>query len=167
MGAQIDRIMTMLELLAGDVLESLEDVPEDVLNKAIVIPEANSLFGLATHLKFAGQQLTLVAVDGRDIARNREAEFVSTGTFAELKDGYDWWISEAHQLLDGMSDDELGRDLGSPPYRQGLNVESMTVGDVLIHAVDHTALHLGHIQVTKQFLPYAESVTARSSNWVW
>lgn len=152
MGSEIDRIMTMLELLAGDVLSSLEDVQEDLLNKIIDVPEANSLFGLATHLKSSGQHWTLVTIDGRDIPRNREAEFVDTGTFADLKDGYDWWISESHEVLDGMSDDALVRDLGVPPYRQDLNVESMMVSHALIHAVDHTALHLGHIQVTKQFL---------------
>ncbi len=85
MGESIDRIATMLELLARDVVRELDGVPHEVLNQPVDVPEANSLFAIATHLKASGRQWTLVAAGGRDVPRDRDSEFVATGTFEELK----------------------------------------------------------------------------------
>lgn len=145
-------IATQLELLAGDVLRELEGLPEDVLNQTVDVPEANSLFAIATHMMASGENWTLVVVGGRDIARDRDAEFVATGTFADLQARYDAWMRGMHEVLDEYPDSELGRETSLPAYRADLGVEMMTVELGLIHVIDHTAVHLGHIQVTKQFL---------------
>lgn len=152
MGSSIDRYMTMLELLAGDVVRELDGVPEDILNRPVDVPEANSLFAIATHLLASGRNWTQVVIGGQHIPRDRDAEFVATGAFAELKAGYDEWMRATHEVLDGASDDELGRVTEQTPYRPDLGVEFMTVEHGLIHAIDHTAIHLGHMQVTKQLL---------------
>ena len=51
-----------------------------------------------------------------------------------------------------MPDEDLERSTGVKPYRDGMGVDEMTVEHALLHAIDHTAVHLGHIQVTTQFL---------------
>lgn len=145
------RIATMLELVAGDAVRELADVPEEVLNRSVDVPEANSLFAIATHLMASGENWTLVVVGGREIARDRDAEFAATGTHAELQARYDAWMKGLHEVLDEMPDSELDRT-GLRPYRDELPAEEMTVAGALLHALDHTAVHLGHIQVTKQFL---------------
>ncbi len=152
MGESIDRIATMIELLARDVVRELDGLPHEPLNQPIELPEANSLFAIATHLKASGRMWTLVAAGGRDVPRDRDAEFVATGTFEELTADYDLWISEFHEVLDAMPDEQLGRSTGIDSYRDGLGVEQMTVEHALLHCIDHMGIHLGHIQVTKQFL---------------
>ena len=62
-----------------------------------------------------------------------------------------------HGVLDGMPDSELGRSTGYAPYRDDLldhepGIEAMTVVHALGHAIDHMAIHLGHIQVTRDAL---------------
>jgi len=152
MGESIDRMATMIELLAGDIVRELSDVSHDVLNQPVDVPEANSLFAIATHLKASGRVWTLVAAGGRDIPRDRDAEFVATGTFEELKADYDKWLGEMHDVLDGMPDEELSRPTGVAAYRPNLGVDDMTVEHALLHCLDHMGIHFGHIQVTKQFL---------------
>ena len=143
---------TMLELVAGDAIRALEDVPEELLNRTVEVPEANSLYAIATHLMASGESWTLGAVGGRELERDRDAEFVATGRYADLRVRHDAWMAAMHEVLDGMPDAELQRSTGVTPYRDDLDVEQMTVAHALLHAIDHTSIHLGHIQVTKQFL---------------
>ena len=150
MAAHAATIGTMLELVAGDVIRELEDVPEELLNRNVEVPEANSLYAIATHLMASGESWTLGAVGGQELERDRDSEFVATGRFADLRARHDAWMVALHELLDGMPDAELDRSTGVPPYRADL--EQMTVEHALLHALDHVSIHLGHIQVTKQFL---------------
>lgn len=39
-------------------------------------------------------------------------------------------------------------------YRSTSTRERLDLCDALLHAVEHSALHLGHIQLTRQFLGY-------------
>ena len=142
----------MLELVAGDVIRALEGVPEELLNRSVEVPEANSLYAIATHLMASGESWTLGAVGGQNLERDRDAEFVATGRYADLRARHDSWMAALHELLDAMPDAELDRSTGIPPYRDDLDIEQMTVEHALLHAIDHTSMHLGHIQVTKQFL---------------
>lgn len=153
----IDRFANMLDLLANDVLRSLEDVPEELLNAEVAVPEANSLFAIATHLLASSRVWTLGAVGGQTLERDRDAEFAATGTIEDLRVDYATWLSAMHEVLDGLPDSELGRSTGYPPYRDDLldaepGVEAMTVAHALAHCIDHMAIHLGHIQVTRDTL---------------
>ncbi len=152
MGESVDRMATLIELLARDVLRELDGVPHELLNRPVELPEANSLFAIATHLMASGRMWTLAVAGGRDIPRDRDSEFVATGTFEQLTAGYEQWIGDLHAVLDAMPDAELGRSTGTKPYRDGLGVDELTVEHALLHCIDHTAIHIGHIQVTKQFL---------------
>ncbi|HCJ36162.1 MAG TPA: hypothetical protein DHV65_17930, partial [Ktedonobacter sp.] len=40
-------------------------------------------------------------------------------------------------------------------YHPTLDEEPMTVRDALLHAVEHCALHQGHLELTRQLLGYA------------
>jgi hypothetical protein len=50
-------------------------LPDEVLNRAVPICEANTLFALATHLVGAGEFWVLVLAGGREGDRDRDAEF--------------------------------------------------------------------------------------------
>jgi hypothetical protein len=152
MTTKAGRMATMLELVARDAIAALKDVSEEMLNRPVAVPEANSLFAIATHLMGAGEFWTLATVGGRHIERDRDAEFRSTGTYAELATRCDGWVSAVHDLLDEMPDEDLERSTGVKPYRDDIGVDEMTVEHALLRAIDHTAVHLGHIQVTTQLL---------------
>jgi|SRR5579859_2428781 len=144
---------SVLEHIGQDVLAQLRAVPEDLLNQPLALPETNTLFALATHLVGAGEFWTLVMAGERTIPRDRPAEFHATGTSAELVTRYERWIADVHAVLDSLPDAEMERIASPPASFQPRNPhQPMTVRDCLLHAVEHSALHQGHIQLTCQML---------------
>src|SRR5579871_5412334 len=103
-GAQFAEI---LERIARDTLAALDGLPDEVLNRPLPLPETNSLFALATHLAGAGEFWTLVLAGGREIPRDRAAEFHATGTGAALVARYERWIAELHAALDTFPEEAL------------------------------------------------------------
>ena len=142
------QIAELLEHIASDALKQLSDITPDDFNRPLTLPESNTLFALATHLVGSGEYWTLVAVGKREIPRDRLAEFHSTGCLEELQARYERWIQGVHEVLDTFPDERLDELATS---RDGY---SRNMHEALLHAVEHSALHLGHIQLTRQFLGY-------------
>ena len=144
---------SLLEYIGREVLEQLRTVPEPLLNQPLTLPETNTLFALATHLVGAGEFWVLSLAGGRTIERDRLAEFHTTGTLAELVTRYERWIVGTHEVLDSLPDETMER-IAQPPatFQPRDPRQPMTVRDCLLHAVEHSALHQGHIQLTCQLL---------------
>lgn len=144
-------IVTLLEQIAREVLTQLEGIAPADLNRALTLPESNTLFALATHFIGSGEFWTLVAVGGREIPRDRSAEFHATGRVEDLRPRYERWVMGLHEVLDEFPDARLDEQADL----QGRSTTPRTKREALLHAVEHSALHLGHIQLTRQFLGYA------------
>jgi uncharacterized damage-inducible protein DinB len=144
---------SLLEYIGRETLQQLHSVPEALLNQPLVLPETNTLFALATHLVGAGEFWVLVMAGERTIARDRLAEFHATGTLAELTARYERWIADVHAVLDSLPDEAMER-VAHPPatFQPRARDQPMTIRDCLLHAVEHSALHQGHIQLTCQLL---------------
>ena len=145
-------IAQLLERIARDTLQALDGLSDEVLNRPLPLPETNSLFALATHLVGAGEFWTLVLAGGQEIPRDRPAEFHATGTGAALVARYERWIAALHALLDTFPEEALDRLADHAPFRVWRGDTPQTILTCLLHAVEHSALHLGHIQLTRQVL---------------
>ncbi len=146
-------IATVIERIGRDALTALEGLSDEILNQPLPLPESNSLFALATHLVGAGEFWVLALVGGRTIARNRPAEFHATGKQTDLVARYERWIADIHAVLDALPDAALDQLANPPaPYRPWQGDAPMTRRACLLHAIEHSALHLGHIQLTRQLL---------------
>lgn len=153
------QIAGLLERIGRAAMVQFEDINEEDLNRALTLPESNSLFALATHLVGAGEFWVLVLVGQRDIPRDRPAEFHATGRAKDLLARYERWLQAVHEVLDTLSDESLDAVVRTPVgYRSTTTRETHNVRDALLHAVEHSALHLGHIQLTRQLLGYAPPV---------
>lgn len=152
MAGQAARIAQVLDRLGHQVLDELREVPDDALNRTLPMPETNTLYALATHILGAGEFWSLAMAGARPQERDRPAEFRATGTLADLVPRYERWLADAHAALEALPDEALARPVAPPPQFRPWGDEPMTLGDCLLHAVDHTALHLGHIQLTRQLL---------------
>jgi uncharacterized damage-inducible protein DinB len=143
----------VLERIGRGVLHELADMPEDVLNRPVPIPEGNSLFAIATHLVGAAEFWVLALAGGRQTARDRDAEFRATGTYADLEVRYSIWISDVRDVLMNLPEEAWDRTVTPPvEYTGSLGSESMTARACVLHAVEHSALHLGHIQLTRSMI---------------
>ncbi|MEO7020699.1 MAG: DinB family protein [Ktedonobacteraceae bacterium] len=149
------QIADLLERIARDAMAQLENITPDDLNHTLALPESNTLFALATHLVSSGEYWTLVRVGKREIARDRSADFYAAGCVDDLLARYKRWIQSVHELLDTFPDERLNEPIEPMVSHSAIKSSTYNIREALLHAVEHSALHLGHIQLTRQFLGYA------------
>ncbi len=154
MATEAGTIVALIDRRAHEALEQLEGLPEEALNRKLPLPETNSLYALATHLAGAGEFWSVAMVGGRDIARHRESEFAATGTLAALRERYEKWLTAMHEDLDAYPDEKMGQlvTLTGRTRPAWMDSDQLTARESLLHALEHTTLHLGHIQLTRQLL---------------
>jgi uncharacterized damage-inducible protein DinB len=149
------QIASVLDKIERGVLVELQDLSDEDLNRPLTLPETNTLFALATHLVGAGEFWVLVLAGGRNIPRDRPAEFRASGSLSNLTARYERWIADVHEVLDTLTPDQMERRIDVSPYRSAPSAsEEVSVREALLHAVEHSALHLGQIQITRQLLGY-------------
>lgn len=142
-------VETLLTKLVADAMEQLDGVPERDLNEwkpALGLQDINTFYALTTHLVGAGEYWVLHASAGQPTNRNRPSEFVATGKVADLYARLDTWVAGTRAYLATLTDDDLARVFergGNDPVRK-------SVAECLIHAVEHTAEHVGHLQIQRQ-----------------
>lgn len=141
-----------LRNVVNDLLATLEGIPDDVFNtwKPAAVREGghemNTFAALAIHAVSAGEFMTLHAVSGQPSQRNREAEFAATGSLPEITERYERWLDGVHALMASFTDADLDRESFSERYTE----RNWKAAEILLHALDHTALHVGHLQVQRQ-----------------
>jgi hypothetical protein len=147
-------IDTVLGLLSEQALAQLEGVPEHDLNDwkpRQDLKDINTFYALATHLVGAGEYWVLHAAGGRPLERDRPAEFRARGDFPSLKTRYDRWLAGARDVLSPLTEDDLTRlFVRDADPKSGSRAVHWSVADCLIHAVEHTAVHVGHLQIQRQ-----------------
>ena len=110
------------------------------------LPDIPSTCVLAVHIAGAEKYWIGDVILGEDTGRIREAEFESGGkSSAELLDILAESLDFMREKLSSMQNEDLSRTVVSP--RDGSEI---TVAWALNHAIHHTALHLGHIQIVLQ-----------------
>ena len=148
-------IADYLERIARDIIVQLDGIPDEILNQPTPIPDTNTLFALATHTVGMGEFWVLTLIGNRPSNRKRAAEFQAVGEGKPLTTRYQQWIADVHALLDGLPDAAMARVVEPPlEFRStgGLQDGPLTVRDCLYHVVEHTATHLGHIQLSADLL---------------
>jgi uncharacterized damage-inducible protein DinB len=151
MPSEAAQIASVIERIARDIIAKIENLPDEVLNQPMPVPDANTIYALATHTVGMGEFWVLALVGGRTIVRNRAAEFRAQGSGRALVARYQQWIDDVHTVLDDLPASALD-ERAEPPveFRMtgGLGEETLTRRDCLLHVVEHSATHLGHIQLT-------------------
>lgn len=125
----------------------IADLSPDALNWQ-PMPGMNSIAVLVAHLTGAERYWIGDVAAGDPHERNRQAEFevrdVDAETLIERLRASDEYIASA---VNAFSLDDLLAERTAP--RDG---RTFTVAWALLHALEHTAMHVGHIQMTRQIL---------------
>lgn len=147
----------VIDRIAHDILAKITPLSDEQLNQTLPIPDANTLFAIATHAVGMGEFWVLTLIGGRTSNRKRSAEFQASGQGKALVTRYQQWITDTHTLLDELPVEKM-ETIVEPPleFRStgGLQEGALTVRDCLLHVVEHTATHLGHIQLTADLLEF-------------
>ena len=137
-----------LEQLSHRIIAELEAVPPEALNWRPPFPDSNSMYVLAIHTAAATEWWVVGAAAGQPVQRDRPAEFRSEGSLAVVKTWYADKLAAVRQAADGLSDADLSAKRSYTTLRG--STEENTAAYCLLHALEHAAEHLGHIQITRQ-----------------
>jgi len=143
----------VIERIARDVIAQLQGLSDSTLNRPAPIPDANTLFALGTHTVGMGEFWVLALVGGRRIERDRSAEFRATGDGPAFIARFERWIADVHAVLDDLPAAALDQPANPPAEFRltgNLGAQPLTGRDCLLHVVEHSATHLGQIQITVQ-----------------
>ncbi len=145
--SELQNYLERIEDLRGQIKELVANLPVEALNWRPIDNEdhaTNSLAIMATHVAGAEHFWMAEAIGQYPSTRNRDAEFVTeTSTAAELLDRLEKVGQETKEVFATLSEADLNH------IRQVQDRE-VSVRWAILHVVDHTALHLGHMQITYQ-----------------
>lgn len=134
-----------LEELHEDILQNISDLPHEAFDWR-PFKGGNSLSVLIVHLVGAERYWFSDFVAGVPSGRDRESEFkVKNLKLEELSLRLQESRSFGAQVLDNLNLDDLAKK------RMSLRSDhEVSVAWALEHTLKHTAIHLGHIQITRQ-----------------
>lgn len=137
-----------MEALHRDFIAVFDDLPAEALDW-LPGEDTNSLCVLVVHTAGAGRFWIGDVALGENSNRNRTAEFEASGlTHDELKAHFADLEAYMRDALERISLDDLA-EMRSAPRSDG-TLRHMTAGWALLHALEHTGMHLGHAQLTRQ-----------------
>ena len=141
-----------LSALHAEIAHAIEGLPQAALDW-VPGAEMNSLGVLVVHLAGAERYWIGDVVGGDPSGRDRNAEFRTSGMDgAVLKQRLDDSLAYVRGVLEQLTLPELEATRASP--RDG---REFTVAWCLAHALEHTAIHLGHIQIIRQLWDQQQS----------
>jgi uncharacterized damage-inducible protein DinB len=158
---ELENYHERIKNLRDQVIDLIAALPAEALNwrpiEAVEDHAMNSLAIMAAHV--AGSEHFWIAevIGGYPATRNREAEFVTEVTdSAELRQRLEKAGAETRKVLSRLP----AAELESTREARG---RTIPVRWALVHVIDHTALHLGHMQITYQLWQGGRSI--KSPRW--
>jgi len=148
MHPEVESYLTLLDDLRGQVRDLIAGLPAEALNwRPLAGSEehaTNSLAVLATHIAGAEHYWIGEVVGRLPATRDRDAEFT---TEAASDDALNRLLARA-----GEESREVLSTLGAAELEEVRETRGRTVPVrwCILHVIDHTALHLGHMQITYQ-----------------
>lgn len=134
-----------LQKLHAEIGLVLDGLPQEALDW-MPGENMNSICVLAVHVAGAERFWIGDVITGETSNRNREAEFLTRGLdAAALREALNASLVHSRAVLERLMINDLHEMRTSP--RDG---RQFRVGWVLNHALEHIAIHLGHMQITRQ-----------------
>lgn len=145
----------------NDLEQAISGLPVTALDW-VPGPDMNSLCVLVVHICGAARYWVGDLAGGEPSGRDRAAEFTAHGlTEDELRARLRASRAYIAGVLERLTLDDLARLAPAPgrPISPGSEqLREFAVGWSLLHALEHTALHLRHAQITRQLWDRSQSV---------
>lgn len=145
---EIEQYLVMIEGLLDQVTNLVKGLSVEAMNwrpiEGSEDHETNSLAVLAVHIAGADKLFGVQVAGGKPIERDRNAEFATIATSAdELVSLLQDTKQQIREALTPLTNEDLDRDVE-------LGEHKFSARWAILHVIDHTALHLGHMQLTYQ-----------------
>ena len=126
------------------------ELGDDLVNARLDgVPGSNSAFALVTHVQGMTTRWVRTVNLGIPVPRDRDAEFVASGTVGEALALLERTRARLHEDARAASPRELPAD---PAHEKDGTLSCATQGAVLLHVYEELAQHLGQLEVTRDVL---------------
>jgi uncharacterized damage-inducible protein DinB len=138
--------LSHMQRLRDDALRDLESLPQEALDW-VPAPEMNSFCALVVHMTSAERYWIGDVAGGKSLGRTREREFQAQGLKKEtLMDMVRSTYDDTFGVLQNLTLEDLAKSRTSHVINR-----EVSVGWALAKALMHTGLHVGHIQIQRQW----------------
>jgi len=156
MNSELNNYLDWIEDLHHQISGLLAELPAEALNWRPIEEKdnhvTNSLAVLTAHIAGAEHFWIAEAIGGRPETRDRDAEFATVTTSAtELIQQLETIAQETREVFSTLSESDLN---GTRQVRG----RTVPVRWCILHVIDHTSLHLGHMQITYQLWMGGKSI---------
>lgn len=142
--SQFETACKVLKDLHAEILALLEAVGSEGMNWTSEINDVNSMYAIANHTILSQYWWIQENLNREKIERNRPAEFTARAdNVNNLRNLYKEIETLTRSVLENVPQQET-QALREVKQRQ------VTVEWIVLHVIEHTALHLGHMQLMKQ-----------------
>lgn len=155
----LDHCDTALDGYA-DICRALGD---DLVNARLDdVPGTNTAYALVAHVVGVMARWGRTVNRGIVVPRDRDAEFLATGTVAQALTLLDAGRARLHE--DARAAVPRAAPLNPPPPQEYPDLDA-TQGDVLLHVYEELAQHLGQLEVTRDVLLARRAGEVDSRGW--
>jgi hypothetical protein len=132
----------------GDrLVNALDGLSSEEIDRRPPAGETSSLLILATHTMGNIEESVIEIIGGETVGRNRDSEFAVSGSSAgDARQRWENLKERIHSTLSNLDEGALDREYSHP--RRG----TITGRDVLLLTATHAAEHLGHAEITRDWI---------------
>jgi len=145
--AEVQSYLTELGILRKQIQDAAQGLNEEAANWRPLPKDTNSIYAILCHLIGSDNFWVRRIIGGETIDRDREAEFRASGHLSEVLIRWEKVSRANERVLSQLNPSQLGETRTVPTRPEwGL----VTVRWCILHLISHYAIHLGHIQLTRQ-----------------
>ena len=153
----VDDLLFYIDDALDGMVAIVEQLGDDAANQRLDTPGANSAYALLAHCLGVMEYWAGFLIAGRDIDRDRDAEFEAGGSVGEL-------VTRTCRAREQLKADLAELEPSAPTRRPPLLPEdaqlpyARTQGGALVHLYEELAQHRGQMEVTRDVLlaPWAK-----------
>ena len=150
MGIQPVQVLTFIDSALSGMLGAVAQLGDERVNLKPALPGANSPYAIVYHSVQVAHWWIGMMGAGRTMERDRDSEFVATGTVADLEAVV---ADLRRQLATDIAEIEPQAPLRHfELFPVDSTARHWTQGEALVHAYEELAQHLGQLEITRDLL---------------
>ena len=151
MSTELAELQHSIRRRLEQVVACLDSLAEAEINHVPSIEGGNSPYVLAAHTLGNARAWVLGIACGREVSRDRPAEFRATGADADaLRTQQRSFLEDMDAAFAALTPADLDRRLTPSKELWGENrPHEISAREALLQVIYHASLHLGHLEVTR------------------
>lgn len=150
MGISVDAVASYVDQAVGALTTIVTGLGDELANQRPALPGANSPYVLLRHSLGVMEYWGGHVVAGREVRRDRDAEFRASGPVAALAAAAE--AAKRQFRLDAAAADPGAPPRGTHPATGRDELEMASQGHALLHVMEELCQHLGQAEITRDLL---------------